>query len=225
MRSFRTLYPPIDPHRTGFLDVGSGHSLYWEESGNPKGKPVIFLHGGRGSGKRRDHGRYFNPKAYRIVLMDQRGAGQSLPHASLVENTTWHLVSDLEKLRTFLQIEKWVVFGGSWGSTLALTYAETHPSAVLALIVRGIFLVRSKEIRWFYQHGAHHIFTDEWEKFLAPIPVEERENMVAAYYKRLTSSDPEVRKTAALAWTRWEGATLKLLFDPALFQEFTESPH
>ncbi|MBM3183703.1 MAG: prolyl aminopeptidase [Chlamydiae bacterium] len=225
MASLRTLYPTIEPNRSGFLDVGDGHLLYWEESGSPKGKPVIFLHGGPGSGTRPDHRRFFHPNAYRIILMDQRGAGQSRPHASLVENTTWHLVDDLEKLRKFLKIEAWFVFGGSWGSTLAITYAESHPEKVLALIVRGIFLARSKEIRWFYQHGAHHLFTDEWERFLAPIPVEERRNMVEAYYKRLTSSDPNMRKEAALAWTRWEAATLKLVFDPALFQSFTESSH
>lgn len=141
----RTKYPPIEPNRTGYLDVGSGHSLYWEESGNPKGKPVIFLHGGPGSGIEPGHRSYFNPQAYRIILMDQRGAGKSLPHASLVDNTTWHLVADLEKLRQHLHIDRWVVFGGSWGSSLALAYSETHPDRVLGLIVRGIFLVRKKE--------------------------------------------------------------------------------
>lgn len=221
----KTKYPPIEPNRTGFLDVGSGHSLYWEESGNPKGKPVIFLHGGPGSGTDPSHRSYFNPQAYRIILMDQRGAGKSLPHASLVDNTTWHLVADLEKLRQHLNIDRWVVFGGSWGSTLALAYAETHPDRVLGLIVRGIFLVRKKEIHWFYQFGAHHIFTDEWEKFIDPIPLKERGDLVAAYYKQLTSPDPAVRKRAASAWTCWEGAALKLIFDPQLYQQFTQDDH
>ena len=221
----RTKYPAIEAYRTGFLDVGSGHSLYWEESGNPKGIPVIFLHGGPGSGTEPNHRTYFNPESYRIVLMDQRGSGKSRPHASLIDNTTWHLVSDLEALRKFLKIEKWIVFGGSWGSTLALTYAETHPSCTLALIVRGIFLARKKEIHWFYQFGAHHIFTDEWEKFIDPIPLEERGNLIEAYYRRLTSPDPAIRKRAASCWTCWEGAALKLIFDPQLYQQFTEDDH
>jgi len=221
----RTKYSPIEPNRTGFLDVSSGHSLYWEESGNPKGKPVIFLHGGPGSGTEPHQRGYFNPKGYRIILMDQRGAGKSRPHASLINNTTWHLVEDLEQLRIHLGVDKWVVFGGSWGSALALAYSETHPERVLALIVRGIFLVRKKEMHWFYQFGAHHIFTDEWEKFIDPIPVHERGDLIAAYYKRLTSSNPAIRKQAASAWTCWEGATLKLLFDPALYQQFTQDEH
>ena len=221
----RTKYPPIEPNRTGYLDVGSGHSLYWEESGNPRGKPVIFLHGGPGSGTEPTHRTYFNPQAYRIILMDQRGAGKSLPHASLEDNTTWHLVDDLEKLRQHLDIDRWVVFGGSWGSTLALTYAETHPDKVLGLIVRGIFLVRKKEIHWFYQFGAHHIFTDEWEKYIDPIPPEERGDLISAYYKQLTSPDPAMRKRAASAWTCWEGAALKLIFDPLLYQQFTQDDH
>jgi proline iminopeptidase len=221
----RTKYPPIEPQRSGFLDVGSGHSVYWEESGNPKGKPVIFLHGGPGSGTEPSHRCYFNPEGYRIILMDQRGSGKSRPHANLKDNTTWHLVDDIERLRKHLQIDRWVVFGGSWGSTLALTYAETHPDKVLGLIVRGIFLVRKKEIDWFYQAGAHRIFTDEWEKYLDPIPEEERGDLVAAYYKRLTSPDAAVRKQAASAWACWEGAALKLIFDPALYQQFTEDEH
>src|SRR5262245_43158160 len=197
----RTKYPPIEPNRTGFIDVGSGHSVYWEESGNPNGKPVIFLHGGPGSGTEPNHRSFFDPKGYRIILMDQRGSGKSTPHASLIDNTTWHLVDDIEKLRTFLLIDKWVVFGGSWGSTLALTYSVTQPDQVLGLIVRGIFLVRKKEIRLFYQFGAHNIFTDEWEKYIDPIPPNERGDLVAAYYKRLTSTDPAVRKEAASTWT------------------------
>jgi proline iminopeptidase len=221
----KTKYPPIEPNRTGFLDVSKNHSLYWEESGNPKGKPVIFLHGGPGSGTDPGHRCYFDPDGYRIILMDQRGSGKSRPHASLIDNTTWDLVSDIEKLRLHLHIEKWVVFGGSWGSTLALAYAETHPTRVLGLILRGIFLARKKELHWFYQFGAHHIFTDEWEKFLDPIPENERGDLLSAYYKRLTSKDPAMRKRAASAWTCWEGVTLKLIFDPELYQQFTLDDH
>jgi proline iminopeptidase len=221
----RQKYPPIEPYKTGFLDVGSGHSLYWEESGNPKGIPAIFLHGGPGSGTDASHRCYFNPAKYRIVLMDQRGSGKSRPHASLVDNTTWHLVADIEALRKFLHIEKWLVFGGSWGSTLALAYAETHPARVLALVLRGIFLARKKELLWFYQAGAHHIYTDQWEKFLEPIPLEERGDLMQSYYKRLTSSDLSVRRRAASAWAAWEGATLKLLFDPDLYLQFTQDEH
>ncbi|HSX37967.1 MAG TPA: prolyl aminopeptidase [Chlamydiales bacterium] len=221
----RTKYPPIEPNQTGFLDVGSGHNLYWEESGNPDGKPVIFLHGGPGSGTDPGHRGFFNPDAYRMILVDQRGAGKSRPHASLIDNTTWHLVDDLEALRHFLQIERWVVFGGSWGSTLALAYAETHPKRVMALIVRGIFLIRKKEIDWFYQFGAHHIYTDEWEKFIAPIPKIERSDLVAAYYKLLTSPNPDIRNKAAYSWSAWEAAALKLVFDPTLFLQFIKADH
>lgn len=218
-------YPLIDPYKTGFLEVGSGHKIYWEESGNPKGVPVVFLHGGPGSGTNVGHRCFFNPAMYRIVLFDQRGCGKSTPHAELQANTTWDLVSDIEKIREFLKIDQWIVFGGSWGSTLALAYAETHPSKVKALILRGIFLGRKKELHWFYQFGAHHIFADEWEKYIAPIPPEERGDMVSAYYKRLTSPDPAIRKQAAISWTAWESVNLKLLFDPVLFAEFIENFH
>lgn len=221
----RTKYPPIEPFRTGFLDVGSGHKLYWEESGQKNGLPVLFLHGGPGSGTDPGHRCYFNPAIYRIVLMDQRGCGKSQPHSSLIDNTTWHLVSDIEILRKFLHIDRWIVFGGSWGSTLALAYAETHPETVRALVLRGIFLGRPKELHWFYQFGAHHLFPDEWEKYLSPIPFAEQSNLLQAYYKRLTSSDPTVRNRAASAWSGWEGATLKLIFDPDLFSQFVEGSH
>lgn len=220
----RTKYPPIEPFRTGYLQEGE-HQIYWEESGNPKGIPVIFLHGGPGSGTEPNHRSFFNPKLYRIVLMDQRGSGKSKPHSCLKDNTTWHLVADIEKLRVHLRIDKWVVFGGSWGSTLSLAYAETHPTKVLGLILRGIFLGRKRELHWFYQYGAHFIFPDEWEKYIDPIPVEERHDLIQAYYRRLTSPDPAVRKIAASAWTCWEGATLKLIFDPNTFMQFTEDEH
>ena len=221
----RTKYPPIEPNATGFIDVGSGHKIYWEESGNPKGLPVVFLHGGPGSGTEPGHRSFFNPELYRIVLLDQRGCGKSQPHSSLIDNTTWDLVSDIEKVREHLKIGKWVVFGGSWGSTLSLAYAETHPERVLALILRGIFLCRKKELYWFYQFGAHHIFPDEWEKYIEPIPEKERGDMMAAYYRRLTSNDEAVRRRAASAWSGWEGATLKLIYDANLFLQFTEGTH
>jgi proline iminopeptidase len=216
----RSRYPQLEPNETGFLKV-DGHELYWEESGNPNGLPVIFLHGGPGSGTEPSHRGFFNPEKYRIVLMDQRGAGKSRPHSGLENNTTWDLVEDIERLRTHLQIEKWVVFGGSWGSTLSLAYAETHPTKVLGLILRGIFLGRPKELNWFYQFGAHFIFPDEWEKFIAPIPEEERGDLVRAFHRRLTSIDPHIRKTAAAAWSGWEAATLRLIYDPILFAKFT----
>lgn len=221
----RTKYPPIEPFRTGMLDVGSGHHLYWEESGNPKGTPLIFLHGGPGSCTNSGQRSFFHPEKYRIILMDQRGCGKSTPHAHLEHNTTWDLVSDIEKLRTFLKVDSWVVFGGSWGSTLSLAYAETHPESVRALILRGIFMGRKKELHWFYQFGAHHIFTDAWEKYLAPIAQEERGALIPAYYRRLTSKDPNVRKEAAAAWAGWESTNLRLQVDPSLFASFTESFH
>jgi proline iminopeptidase len=184
--------------------------------------PALFLHGGPGSGTDPGHRSYFDSKKYRIVLFDQRGCGKSTPHASLVDNTTWHLVADIEKLRALLKIDTWLVFGGSWGSTIALAYAESHPKQVQALIVRGIFLGRKKEIDWFYQHGAHAIFADEWEKYIDPISPQERGDMVKAYYRHLTSEDPAIRKRASYAWSAWEGANLKLIFDPVFFQQFTE---
>lgn len=205
------LYPEIEPNKTGFLDVGDGHSVYFEESGNPKGKPVIFLHGGPGGGTDPKHRRYFNPNEYRIILLDQRGSGKSTPHASLENNTTWHLVGDIEKLRQHLGVEKWQVFGGSWGSTLALVYAETHPNRVTELVLRGIFLVRKKEIQWFYQNGANEIFPDVFEPFKNLIPENERHDYVTAYHKRLTSPDKKIQLEAAKTWSIWEGITSNLI--------------
>ncbi len=218
----RTLYDEIEPYNQGYLQVSPIHSLYYEESGNPDGKPVVFLHGGPGGGSDPIHRRFFSPKAYRIVVFDQRGAGRSTPHACLEENTTWHLVEDIERLREHLGIDRWVVFGGSWGSTLALAYAETHPSRVKALALRGIFLCRPEEIDWFYQKGADAIFPDVWEDYVNQIPPEERDNMVAAYYRRLTSEDEAVRWAAARAWSVWEGSTSKLFMSPSLIEDFAE---
>jgi proline iminopeptidase len=195
--------------------------LYWEESGNRDGKPILFLHGGPGAGTDPYHRSFFDPRHYRIILFDQRGCGKSTPFACLEENTTWDLVSDIEKLREHLGINRWVVFGGSWGSTLALAYAETHSLRVKGLILRGIFLCRPSELAWFYQYGAHHIFPDMWEQFLAPIPYTEHKHMMKAYYQRLTSNDPQIRHEAAKAWAGWEGAALRLKFDPDLYANFT----
>jgi proline iminopeptidase len=220
----RTLYPPIEPYEDGKLAVSPVHTLRYEVCGNPAGTPVVFLHGGPGGGTNADHRRFFDPAAYRIVLFDQRGAGKSTPHASLEENTTWHLVADMERLRVHLGVERWVVFGGSWGSTLALAYAETHPERVRALVLRGIFLCRPKEIRWFYQEGASAVFPDRFAEYLAPIPPAERGDLVRAYYRRLTGGDEAVRLAAARAWSVWEGSTIRLLPDPKVIADF-DDPH
>ena len=211
-----SLYPPIEPYRTGRLRVSALHEIYFEESGNPRGKPVLFVHGGPGGGTDPKQRRFFDPAAYRIVLFDQRGCGRSTPHASLEENTTWDLVADMEKLREHLGIERWQIFGGSWGSTLSLAYAQRHPERVSELVLRGIFLLRRQEIEWFYQRGASAIFPDAWEGYLGPIPVEERGDLLGAYHRRLTSDDPQVRQEAARAWSVWEGSTSRLIPDPEL---------
>ena len=218
----RVLYPEIEPFDKGRLKVSPVHELYYEQCGNPNGKPVVFLHGGPGGGIATDYRRYFNPDIYRVVLFDQRGAGLSTPGASLEENTTWHLVEDIERLREHLNIKTWQVFGGSWGSTLSLAYAETHPDRVSELVLRGIFLCRPKEIHWFYQEGASTIFPDVWEEYLKVIPEAERGDMVSAYYRRLTSDDYDVRLEAARAWSIWEGSTSKLFFDPAMIEKFAD---
>jgi proline iminopeptidase len=220
----RDLYPPLEPYDEGMLSVSDVHTIYYEQSGNPKGTPVVFLHGGPGGGTVPDYRRFFDPKAYRILLFDQRGSGKSTPHACLEENTTWHLVEDIEKIREHLGIDSWVVFGGSWGSTLALAYAQQHPERARALVLRGIFLCRPSEIRWFYQEGASHIYADVWEQYLNVIPAEERGDMLAAYYRRLTSENEAVRVEAARAWSVWEGSTSKLYPDPDLIEHF-DDPH
>ncbi len=209
----RTLYPAVKPYRTGFLKVSDGHELYFEESGNPKGKPALFVHGGPGAGCDERARRFFDPDAYRIILFDQRGCGRSRPHASLENNTTWDLVFDIEKLREQLGIEGWLVFGGSWGSTLALAYAQKHPERVTELVLRGIFMLTPFELKWFYQEGASAIFPDHWEHYIAPIPERERSDLIKAFYARLTSSDRKTRVEAARAWSVWEAATSYLHVD------------
>lgn len=204
------LFPEIEPFRTWFLDTGDGHSLYVEQSGNPAGKPVIFLHGGPGGGTNPRQRRLFDPDAYHIILFDQRGCGRSIPHASVENNTTWHLVADMERIRETLGIEGWQVFGGSWGSTLALAYAETHPARVTELVLRGIFMLQPYELSWFYQEGASNIFPDVWEHYLAPIPEPERGDLMTAYHRRLFGDDPEKQIEAARAWSIWEWSTSAL---------------
>jgi len=216
----RTFYPPIDTFNEFKLDVGDGHTLHVEEAGNPLGKPVVFLHGGPGGGIDPDHRRYFDPQKWRIVLFDQRGCGKSTPFGAIENNTTWKLVSDIEAIRTKLKIDRWHVFGGSWGSTLALAYAESQPERVKGLVLRGIFLLRKQEINWFYQHGASELYPDAWEEFLAPIPEEERHDLLSAYYKRLTGSDRDILARAAKAWSVWEAKTCKLQPDLALIEHF-----
>uniref|UniRef100_UPI0036F30140 prolyl aminopeptidase n=1 Tax=Trichocoleus desertorum TaxID=1481672 RepID=UPI0036F30140 len=219
----RDLYLAIAPYRTGTLQVSELHTLYFEESGNPEGKPVVFLHGGPGGGSIARYRQYFDANQWRIVVFDQRGCGRSTPHAELRENTTWDLVEDIEKLRSHLGIEQWVVFGGSWGSTLSLAYSQTHPERCLGLILRGIFMLRQKELQWFYQEGASYIFPDAWEAYLQPIPPEERHDLIAAYHRRLTSPDLQVRLEAARAWSVWEASTSKLYPDSDLQARFAES--
>lgn len=212
----RQLYPAIEPYASGHLDVGDGHRIYWERSGTPGAKPAVFLHGGPGSTLSPSHRRLFDPALYDVLLFEQRGAGRSEPHASLEANTTWDLVADIEKLREMACVEQWLVFGGSWGSTLALAYAETHPNRVSELVLRGIYALTKAELSWYYQFGVSEMFPDKWERFIAPIPEAERGNMMAAYRKRLVGDDPAEQIAAAKAWSLWEGETITLLPDPAL---------
>jgi proline iminopeptidase len=219
MTELRTLYPPIEPYETGRLEVGDGHSLYWERCGTKSAKPVVFLHGGPGAGCSPDHRRQFDPERYDILLFDQRGCGRSTPHASLEANTTWHLVDDIEKLRELAGHESWMVFGGSWGSTLALAYAETHPERVTELVLRGIFTFRESEVDWLYRYGASEVYPAEWRDFLAPIPEAERGDLVEAYRRRLTGDDPAAR--LAKAWSQWEAETVTLHPSPATIAAHT----
>jgi proline iminopeptidase len=224
MKRERHLFPPIRPYARHRLAVDGIHTLYVEECGNPEGIPAVFLHGGPGAGCESAHRRFFDPERYRIVLFDQRGSGRSVPHAELAENTTWHLVEDMERIRRELGIERWLLFGGSWGSTLALAYAETHPQRVRALIVRGIFLCRDQEIDWFYRDGARWVFPDLWEDFIAAIPAKERSDPLTAYHRRLTGDDEIARMAAAKAWSLWEGRTATLLPNPDV-QAFFANTH
>lgn len=218
-----TLYPSIKPYVTHHIDVDELHTLYIEEVGNPQGLPVVFLHGGPGTGCAPYHRQFFDPEVYRIVLFDQRGCGKSTPHASLQNNTSWDLVNDIELIREHLQIDQWAVFGGSWGSTLGLLYAQTHPERVNGLILRGIFLARESDVRWFYQQGASRLFPDYWENFIEPIPEGERDDLITAYYHQLTGEDEMQKMRAARAWSGWEGMTATLQTDDSLIKSFSAS--
>ena len=216
------LFPNIEPFNTFYLPVSDLHTIYIEESGNKNGKPVIFLHGGPGGGVDPKYRRYFNPDKWRIIMFDQRGCGKSTPFAELKENTTWDLVDDIEKIRKHLSIDRWVVYCGSWGSTLSLAYSQTYPDSCKALILRGIFLVRKKEIHWFYQEGASKIFPDDWQSFIAPIPIEKRDNLLEAYYNLLIGKDSSKKIEAAKAWSTWEGSTVRLIQDKDFIGDFSD---
>ncbi|ATE64568.1 prolyl aminopeptidase [Rhizorhabdus dicambivorans] len=222
MSDLRGLYPPLEPYETGMLDVGDGHRVYYERAGTPGAKPAVFLHGGPGGGCSPDHRRLFDPARYDLLLFDQRGCGRSTPHADLNANTTWHLVADIERLRALVGTEQWLVFGGSWGSTLALAYAETHPERVSALVLRGVYTATRAEIDWYYQWGVSQMFPDKWEGFVAPIPEAERGAMVAAYNRLLTGDDEAAKLEAAKAWSLWEGETITLLPSAALSEQHGE---
>jgi len=225
MNALRSLYPEIEPFEAGMLDVGDGHTIYWERVGTKGAKPAVFLHGGPGGTISPRHRRLFAPDRYELILFDQRGCGKSVPNASLEANTTWHLVADIERLRETFGFEKWLLFGGSWGSTLALAYAETHPERVSELVVRGIYTLTRAELEWYYQFGVSEMFPDKWERFVAPIPVEERGDMIAAYRKRLTGNDHAARIEAARAWSQWEGETITLLPDPETSDPFGQDDY
>jgi proline iminopeptidase len=222
MTALRTLYPEIEPFDSGMLGVGDGHEIYWERVGTRGAKPAVFLHGGPGGGISPKHRRLFDPSLYDIILFDQRGCGRSTPNAGLEANTTWHLVADIERLRQMAGFDKWLVFGGSWGSTLALAYAEKHPERVSELVLRGVYTLTKRELAWYYQFGVSEMFPDKWERFLAPIPEAERDDLMAAYRKRLTGSDREAQVEAARAWSLWEGETITLLPEPETSDKFGE---
>ncbi|MEJ8476066.1 prolyl aminopeptidase [Roseibium algae] len=222
MTLLRGFYPEIEPYASGMLDVGEGHSIYWERSGTPGKKPAVFLHGGPGGGFSDVHRRLFHPDHYDVLLFDQRGCGRSLPHAGLEANTTWHLVADIERLREMASVDKWLVFGGSWGSTLALAYAETHPEQVSELVLRGVYTLTKSELDWYYQFGVSEMFPEKWERFQAPIPEAERHDMMGAYRKLLTHANKSVRVDAARSWSLWEGETITLLPSAENTQHFGE---
>ncbi|PVZ82780.1 prolyl aminopeptidase [Serratia sp. S1B] len=211
MEQLRGLYPPIAAYDSGWLDTGDGHRIYWELSGNPHGKPALFLHGGPGGGISPSHRQLFDPQRYNVLLFDQRGCGRSKPHASLENNTTWHLVADIEKLRQMAGFDQWLVLGGSWGATLALAYAQTYPQQVSEMVLRGVFTLRQQELNWYYQDGASHIFPDKWARVLSILSEDERKDVIAAYHQRLTSTDRQIQLEAARLWSLWEGETVTLL--------------
>ena len=217
----KSLYPHLEPFEVSFLEIDD-HKIYYEVSGNPNGKPAIFVHGGPGGGGSTEVRRFFNPELYKIIVFDQRGCGRSKPHASLKDNTTWHLVSDMEKIREKLGIERWLVFGGSWGSTLSLAYAQAHPTRVSELVLRGIFMLRKKELDWFYQEGASKIFPEPWQEFLEPIEDDKRDNLMDAYREIFYGDDQEKKLEAAVAWSKWEAATSSLLISEARVDEFQD---
>ncbi|MEK9711903.1 MAG: prolyl aminopeptidase [Thalassolituus sp.] len=218
--TLRTLYPAIAPYASGMMDTGDGHSVYWERVGTPGAKPAVFLHGGPGGGCTADHRRLFDPALYDVLLFDQRGCGRSLPHACLENNSTWDLVADIERLREMCGVDQWQVFGGSWGSTLALAYSETYPQHVSELIVRGVYTLTKAELNWYYQYGVSEMFPDRWELFTAPIPESERDNLMAAYHKRLTGSDEAEKLVGAKAWSQWEASTITIEHDADLVDDF-----
>ena len=216
-----SLYPPIEPFNSGYMER-DGHQIYYEQCGNPNGKPAVFLHGGPGGGGSIAVRRFFNPEKYNIVIFDQRGCGRSKPHGCLENNTTWDLVDDIEALKNMLEINNWLVFGGSWGSTLSLAYSQTYPKSVSEMVLRGIFMLRKKELDWFYQEGASNIFPEAWEKFLEPIDIDQRNNLMAAYYKIFKSDEEEKKLSAAIAWSRWEGSTSSLSYNPDMANSFSD---
>ena len=216
-----SLYPPIEPFNSGYMER-DGHQIYYEQCGNPNGKPAVFLHGGPGGGGSIAVRRFFNPEKYNIVIFDQRGCGRSKPHGCLENNTTWDLVDDIEALKNMLEINNWLVFGGSWGSTLSLAYSQTYPKSVSEMVLRGIFMLRKKELDWFYQEGASNIFPEAWERFLEPIDIDQRNNLMAAYYKIFKSDDEEKKLSAAIAWSRWEGSTSSLSYNPDMANSFSD---
>ena len=221
MSKLLTLYPPIEPFNSSFMER-DGHQIYYEQCGNPNGKPAIFLHGGPGGGGSTNVRRFFNPEKYHIVVFDQRGCGRSKPHGCLEKNTTWDLVDDIEALKNMLGFKKWLVFGGSWGSTLSLAYSQTYPESVSEMVLRGIFMLRKKELDWFYQEGASNIFPEAWEKFLEPIDKNDRDNLMSAYHKIFISDDTEKKLAAAIAWSRWEGSTSSLSYNPDMADSFSD---
>ena len=221
MKDRLNLYPEIKPYDSGFMDVDE-HHVYYEQCGNPDGKPAVFLHGGPGGGGSEEVRRFFNPDIYRIIVFDQRGCGRSKPHGCLENNTTWDLVSDIELLRKKLDINKWLVFGGSWGSTLSLAYAQTHPDSVSELVLRGIFLLRKEELQWFYQDGSSRIFPEAWQEFVEIIDENERDDLMGAYHRIFNSDDKAKKLAAAIAWTKWEASTISLSYNPATVEEMSD---